>query len=131
MINGGPWNFDINLLILERFSGEEQPSGLEKHYGVFWIRVYDLPLKLILKIMAKQLGNIIGQYEKFDLKETNTMGKFLQIKVKVELRKPLKRGTVLKYRDRCLKIFFKYERLSIFCFIRRKIGHHIKYYEEL
>ncbi|KAI5429213.1 hypothetical protein KIW84_033995 [Lathyrus oleraceus] len=34
--------------------------------------------------MAKQLGNIIGHFEKMDLEEAYTMGKFMRIKVKLK-----------------------------------------------
>lgn len=42
VLREGPWSFDRNLLILERVFGEEQPSDLEMHYRIFWVRIYDL-----------------------------------------------------------------------------------------
>ncbi|CAI8614953.1 unnamed protein product [Vicia faba] len=81
--------------------------------------------------MTKQLGNIVGEFMETDQKKANRFGKFLRIKVKVDLRKPLKRGTVLKYQDKCLKVFFKYERLPTFCFICDKIGHQLKDCKEI
>lgn len=52
VLNAGPWSFDINLVILSRVSGVEQPSDLELFRVSFWIRVYDLPLKLISEVVA-------------------------------------------------------------------------------
>ncbi|KAI5439109.1 hypothetical protein KIW84_024756 [Lathyrus oleraceus] len=64
------------------------------HFESFWIRVYDLPLKLRSEVMAKQLWKIIGEYEEVDPKEANRMDMFLRIKVKIDLWKPLKGGTL-------------------------------------
>lgn len=100
-------------------------------FGDFWIMVYDLQLKLWSKTMAKQLGNIIGHFEEMDLEEAYTMGKFMHIKVKVDIRKPLKRWTIIKYQNRRLKVFFKYERLPTFCFACGRIGNQLKNCEDL
>lgn len=128
---GGPWSFDRNFLILERVSGEEQPSDLEINFSTFWVHIYDLPLKLRSTVVAKQLGNIIGKFEEMDSKVENIMGKFLRLKVRIDLRKPLKRGTIINYQDRNLKVFAKYERLPTFCFACGKIGNQLKDCEDL
>jgi hypothetical protein len=64
----GPWSFDRNLLILNKISGNEQPSELAMDRASFWVRVYDLPLKLRTEGMAKKLGNNIGNFEEMDMK---------------------------------------------------------------
>ncbi|MCI11301.1 zinc CCHC-type-like protein, partial [Trifolium medium] len=58
------------------------------------------------------------------------VGRFLRLKVSIDLRKPLKRGTVIRYQDRSLKVFFKYERLPTLCFVCGRIGHQLKECEE-
>jgi hypothetical protein len=50
--------------------------------------------------------------------------------VLIDLRKPLKRGTVIKSQDRSLKVYFKYERLPNFCFVCGRIGHQLKECDE-
>ncbi|CAL5186026.1 unnamed protein product [Lathyrus oleraceus] len=37
ILKGGHWNFDRNLHILEKNFGEQQPSSLEMHFGVFFV----------------------------------------------------------------------------------------------
>lgn len=66
VLKNGPWSFDRNILVLARVSREEQPSGLDMHYGSFWIRVYELPLMLRSEAMAKKLGGILGEFEEMD-----------------------------------------------------------------
>lgn len=82
-------------------------------------------------MMAKQLGDTVGKFVEIDQKESNRMGRFLRIKVKVDLCKPLKRGTILKYQEKSLKVLFKYERLPTFCFVCGRIGHQLKDCEEI
>jgi len=126
VLKNGPWSFDRNLVILKRVTGDEQPSEMPMHSGDFWARVYDLPLKLRSDAMAMKLGNSLGTFVEVDNKEGNRMGKFLRLKATVDLRKPLKRGTVIKYQGKDLRIFFKYERLPTLCFLCGQIGHQIK-----
>ncbi|XP_058763301.1 uncharacterized protein LOC131636707 [Vicia villosa] len=131
VIRNGPWSFDRNLLVLARVSGEEQPSELNMHYGTFWVRVYELPLMLRSEAMAKKLGGILGEYVEMDQKEAHRNGRFLRLKVKMDLKKPLKRGTVVRFKEKNLRVHFKYERLPTFCFVCGKIGHQMKDCEEV
>lgn len=130
MLKGGSWSFDRNLLILQRVSSEEQPSDLEMHTVSFWTRVYDLPLKLRIESMARRLGDTMGNFEEMDQREATRTGRSLRVKVSLDLRKPLKRGTVVRYQGKSLRVFFKCERLPIFCFACGRIGHQIKDCEE-
>ncbi|CAJ2644626.1 uncharacterized protein LOC123882497 [Trifolium pratense] len=131
VLRNGPWSFDRNLVILKRISGEEQPSDLEMFTAEFWARIYDLPLKLRSDAMALRLGNTIGQFVEADSKDGHRLGKFLRVKVSIDLRKPLKRGTVLNYQGKRLHVFFKYERLPNFCYMCGRIGHQMKDCEEV
>jgi interleukin-1 receptor-associated kinase 1 len=131
VLRNGPWSFDRNLLILHKVTGEEQPSDLNMHKVSFWVRVYDLPFKLRSEAMAKKLGNIMGSFEEVDPKDSNRTGRFLRLKTSLDLRKPLKKGTKIKFQDRNLWVDFKYERLPNFCFACGKIGHQMKECEEV
>lgn len=76
--------------------------------------------------MAKKLGSILGEFEELDTKEAHRNGHFLRIKVTIDLRKPLKRGTMVRFKEKNLRVHFKYERLSTFCFVCGKLRHQIK-----
>ncbi|XP_058748819.1 uncharacterized protein LOC131621797 [Vicia villosa] len=131
VLRSGPWSFDRHLLVLDRVSGEEQPSNLNMHFGTFWTRVYDLPLMLRSETMARKLGQILGTFEEIDMKEGNRSGRFLRIRVTIDLNNPLKRGTVVRFKDKTHRVHFKYERLPTFCFICGRIGHQLKDCEAL
>lgn len=126
----GPWSFDRNLLILNRISGNEQPSELAMDRASFWVRVYDLPLKLRSEGIAKKLGNSMGMFEEMDLKEINRMGKFLRLRASINLTKPLKRGSKLHFQGKDIWVDYKYERLPNFCFACGRIGHQMRDCEE-
>lgn len=127
----GPWSFDRNLLILNRISGNEQPSELAMNRASLWVRVYDLPLKLRSEAMAKKLGNILGMFEEMDMKEVNRMGKFLRIRTSLDLTKPLKRGSKLHFQGKDIWVDYKYERLPNFCFVCGRIGHQMRDCEDM
>ncbi|CAK8573201.1 unnamed protein product [Lathyrus sativus] len=89
VLRSGPWSVDRSLLILERVSGEEQPSYLNMHLGIFWVRIYKLPLMLRSDTIAKKIGNILGSFEEMDLKDAHQNGRFLRIMVTIDLRKSI------------------------------------------
>lgn len=53
------WSFDRNLLVLTCFSDEEQPSDLNMYIGVFWVKIYELPLMLKSEMMARKIRGIL------------------------------------------------------------------------
>ncbi|XP_058726827.1 uncharacterized protein LOC131598223 [Vicia villosa] len=126
VLKTGPWSFDRALLVLKRISGEEQPSDLDLHFSSFWVRIYDLPLILRSETMARKLGNIIGTFEEMDVREAHRNGRFMRLKVNMDLKEPLKHGTIVSFKDKKIRVHFKYERLPIFCFICGRMGHQIK-----
>ena len=94
-------------------------------------RIYDIPLKLRSESMTKKLGDVMGTFEEADPKESHRLGRFLRTKVTVDLTKPLKRGTIIRYNGKYLKIYFKYQRFPTFCFVWGRIGHQLRDCDEI
>ncbi|KAI5382522.1 hypothetical protein KIW84_070090 [Lathyrus oleraceus] len=88
------WSFDRNHLVLDRVSGEEQPSNLNMHYGVFWVRIYDIPLMLGLEMITKKIRKVLSVFEEMDKNKGHRNGRFMRIKVTLDLNKPLEKGTM-------------------------------------
>lgn len=130
ILKNRPWSFGRTLLVLNRVSEEEQPSDLNMHFSYFWVRIYELPLMLKSEAMSRKIG-ALGTFEEMDLREVCRNRQFLRIKVTVDLKSHLKRGTVVKFKEKNLRVHFKYGRLSTFCFVYGRIGHQLKDYEAL
>lgn len=74
--------------------------------------------------MDKQLGNFIGkflQYDGTDLGKGNQ--NFLQIRVQLDVRRPLKRKKQVMFFKIFSYVRFKYERLIFFYFYCGRLGH--------
>lgn len=76
--------------------------------------------------MAMKLGSILGVFEEVDQREAQRNGRFLRIKMTLDLKKPLKRGTMVQFKEKNLRIHFKYEILLISCCVCGIIGHQMK-----
>lgn len=81
--------------------------------------------------MARKIGAIVGTFEEMDVRETCRNGRFLRIKATIDLKLPLKRGTIVKFKEKNLRMHFKYERMPTFCFVCGRIGHQLKDCEAL
>jgi hypothetical protein len=59
----------------------------------------------------------MGQVEEVDTdKDGIGLGEFLQVKIKIDLYKPLTRGRMLKFDGKLTLIGFKFEHLPKFCY---------------
>lgn len=81
---------------------------------------------LRFETMARKIGNIIGSFEEMDPREACRTGHFMRIKVTMNLHNPLKRGTVIKFKQKDRRVHFKYDRLPTFEFACGRIEHQLK-----
>ncbi|KAM7518224.1 hypothetical protein LguiB_017186 [Lonicera macranthoides] len=125
----GPWNFDCSLLLLERATGYEVPSAVNLQWASFWVRCYNLPILCMNKDMGKKLGACIGDVEDVDVGlHGDCLGKFLRIRVRVDVLKPLLRGVKMEVptSPEPTWIPFKYEKLGDFCYGCGRLGHGVR-----
>jgi len=124
--------FPISFWIsLDRISSNEQPSEMAMDSTPFWVRVYDLPLKLRSEWIAKKTGNMVGKFLEMDEKKCNRMGKFLRIRISIDLKKPLKKGSKIHFQGRDIWVDYKYEKLPNFCFSCGRIRHQMRDCEDI
>lgn len=91
----------------------------------FWILIHDLPLGFMSETAARQLGDFVGNFIEYD-GATIQLGykRIVRVKVKVDVRKPLKRWKSLTLpSSEVVFVLFEYEKLTPFCFICGKLGH--------
>ncbi|KAG8491825.1 hypothetical protein CXB51_015099 [Gossypium anomalum] len=125
VISGTPWFFNGHLLVLQRIKKGEIPSMLVLSYTEFWIQVHDLPAGMMSELMCKKLGEFLGKFLEYDVSSL-ALGhsSYMHICVRLDVTAPLKRKKKIQMRDNSpVYVHFKYEKLSMFCFICGKLRH--------
>ncbi|MBA0577211.1 hypothetical protein Golob_028086 [Gossypium lobatum] len=125
VVAGIPWFFNNHLLILQKVPAGGNPAVMELNYMEFWIQVHDLPPGLMSASMANQFGDFCSKFIEYDT-SILTLGihHYMRIRVCLNVATPLKRKKkVLVGKSMVVYARFKYEKLSLFCFICGKLGH--------
>lgn len=123
--NGGPWSFDNALLVLNGISPGEDPTKVPLVDIDFWIQIYDLPVGYMSEAVGKQLGNFFGSFLEYDSNNNSSiLREFMRLKIRLDVRKPLKRKKKICKRDKTeVIVHCKYERLGDFCFTCGLLTH--------
>ncbi|KAH7838452.1 hypothetical protein Vadar_026558 [Vaccinium darrowii] len=125
VINGGPWNFDNHLLVLRAWEPGLVSKGITFNSVECWVQIWGLPVGFISSIIGETIGNKIGEVLAVDNKAIAAdRGKFIRIRVRLSLDKPLKRGSnIVLGKGSRYWLDYKYERLNLVCFYCGLIGH--------
>lgn len=127
VISMEPWQFNKHTLVLKSLSGDIQPSTQKFDKNPFWIRLYDIRVKGREENSMRQIGMRLGEVREIDFSTTSGIARSIQMKVMVDLTKPLKRGIRIRIgsAEPCW-IPVTYERFSSFCYWCGRLGHTIK-----
>lgn len=87
-----PSQFNKHILVLKTISNDVQPS-LMKFDSTSWIRIYDIPLRGRDEKVIRQIGSRFGEVEDIDANTINGISRSVRIKIRLDLNKPMKRGT--------------------------------------
>ncbi|KAF5471373.1 hypothetical protein F2P56_008182 [Juglans regia] len=124
VIKGRPWSFDRWLLCLQVFEGNMSINEVVFNKEEFWVHAYNIPLSSMTYEVGTQIGGCIGRVLTVQVDERGIgWGKFLRIRVEVNISEALQRGVFLSYAGKKTWIPFKYERLPTFCFKCGVIKH--------
>jgi hypothetical protein len=124
IMEGRPWKVDGDLFSMVDFDGQTPPSELEFEKATFWVRMLNMPLACMSREMGQKIGASMGTVVDVDVDEDGVgWGKFLRVRIILDLTKPLSRGRFLRLRDRTTWITFQYERIPRFCFKCGVIRH--------
>ncbi|KAK6120279.1 hypothetical protein DH2020_045970 [Rehmannia glutinosa] len=127
VLAGAPWLFDKYLLVLHEALADVNPADIRFTHCDFWIQLHHLPLGLMNTSFAETAGNTIGHFLETDTDTSGSViGRFLRIKVSIDITKPLIRIIHADVHGQKRAIFLKYERLPDFCFHCGIIGHILK-----
>jgi hypothetical protein len=121
---GRPWLFDRRIFVLKELEEHIPPSQMVFSLALFWVQVHDMPLICMNKEVGTQIGESLGEVEEVDVTGDGVgWGRFLRVRVLIDITKPLERGRALKVNERSIWVSFKYEKLPHFCYICGRIVH--------
>ncbi|TXG72823.1 hypothetical protein EZV62_001402 [Acer yangbiense] len=92
----------------------------------FWIQVHNAPLICMTKEMGEFLGRLIGDLVDIDVGSTGEcFGKFMRMRVAIDISKPLKRFLRVDLADDGEEslLLLRYKGLPEFCFNCGLVGH--------
>lgn len=100
-------------------------SDLDFNFSLFWVQVHGLSLGFLNPktgmVIAESLGDVIAVE---DPSEKGSITNFLQVRVWLDVSKPLKRGFFLQRpKEEDIWVHFKFERLSDFCYGCGLVSH--------
>ena len=91
----GPWNFDNNLLLLCHWRKGLTSKNINFSHSPFWVQIWGLPFENMTEEIGKDIGSKIGRVLEVDKRAMQAdQAKFLRIRVKDPIEKPLHRGGV-------------------------------------
>ncbi|TXG72024.1 hypothetical protein EZV62_000603 [Acer yangbiense] len=129
VLMGGPWSFDGALIVLEEPEGKGAINSLLFNSVDFWVQISNVPMICMTKDIGKFLGSIIGEVREVDVGPLgDCLGKFMRVRVAVEVDTPLRRFLrvdVLGDGEETV-MPIQYERLPSFCFLCGLVGHSVR-----
>ncbi|CAN6216468.1 unnamed protein product [Urochloa humidicola] len=126
-LDDGPWMFGKDLVVMAELDDTKSIEEMELAFISIWVRVMKLPFGMMNKATGEAIGAEIESYICMELDEDDTaVGRYLRIKVKLDIRKPLMRGVTVyvgEKKDKPMWCPLEYEFLPDFCYTCGIIGH--------
>ncbi|XP_050222721.1 uncharacterized protein LOC126672813 [Mercurialis annua] len=126
VLAGGPWNYLEKLIVLEVPTGLGDYNSMAFDQASFWVQIHNLPLMCLSKEAGRSLGANLGLVEEVDPGASgDCTGRYIRVRVKMNITKPLKRGLKVKVDDKgnTVMAVLWYERLPDLCYQCGIIGH--------
>ena len=125
-LDEGLWMVNNDLVIIEEFDPEKTVEDYQFASVPIWVHVLKLPLGLMNRDTAVKIAAQMGLFMEADVdEEGNAKGKYLRFKVRIDVAKPLMRGTTTQVGETGKTHWcpFEYEYLPEFCFTCGILGH--------
>ncbi|KAL0438808.1 UNVERIFIED_CONTAM: hypothetical protein Slati_2363800 [Sesamum latifolium] len=91
-LNGGPWLFDKNVIILQKVSADVNPIEIELNWCSFYVFIHGLPLRMMTKEVAEYIENRLGKFIDSDHDQAQfKWGPKVRIRVALNVCQPLTR----------------------------------------
>ncbi|KAE8804354.1 hypothetical protein D1007_19371 [Hordeum vulgare] len=131
-------------MVVEDYVPGKRPEDYEFNKSPIWVRIFNLPLGMMNVDSAEEIGNIVRNFVEADVGADGiAMGKFMRVKIRMKLDKPIMRGFTLDDEEHESRqkqknnmnidgasegedgawCRFEYEFLPDFCYICGFVGH--------
>ena len=129
IFRGGPWTFDNQLLMLQRWKKGMTVENIRMEYASLWVQIWGAPLDMFSPQVASEIGNRLGTVEEVERRRRqDELNFFMRVRVALPISKPLRRGAYIADFDGARTwVKFKYERLPLFCYYCGFLGHDLKH----
>lgn len=125
--NGRPWLFNNCMFIIEAFDGIMQPRAMMFDRASLCLQLHQLPLMGMNKKVGEKVGSALGVMEEVEVEEDDVgWGKYLRVRVNLDLTKPLARGRKVTLMGEHYWIPIRYEKIPRVCFACGCIIHDTK-----
>ncbi|KAM1376754.1 hypothetical protein PS1_038739 [Malus domestica] len=120
-----PWHFKNDLVMVADWTDSGLNRWAPLSSGVFWVQIHNVPVLSMTQAVAESIGGLLGTVKLVDKSGSrDCIGRFLQVKIKFNVREPLMRGTFVNFPDEGrMWVDFKYEGLPKYCLICGLLGH--------
>ena len=117
ILRGGPWSFNNQLLLLQRWKKGMTVGNIRLESASLWIQIWDAPFDMVSPQVAREVGSRLGKVEKVEWKkQKDDINMFMRVRVALPISKPIRRGGFIAGSDGVKTwVSFKYEILPIFC----------------
>lgn len=110
--------------MFHKLGDNEDPHLVQLNSMDIWVQIYDIPMGMISERIIQGIGNYVGEWVKTEPMMNGAWKPYVRVRVTMDITKPLKRRMKLtREGGRSNWINFKYERLSMFCFVCGVLGH--------
>lgn len=125
ILRGGPWLYNKQyLLVLGEVDNLAFLERVPLMFQEFWVQFKGIPIGFMTHPMVKFLGNILGEYVITDQSRMKEQfGSILRVRVRLDVRKPLRRFITVQLEGRLLKVDARYEKLPLTCFLCGMMDH--------
>ncbi|XP_074374723.1 uncharacterized protein LOC141715141 [Apium graveolens] len=124
VMEGCPWSFNRRALIMRRLKEGENPRSVDLNNMKLWVQVYDLKAGFMTEKIITEVRNSIRKF--IASCPSNFKGvwrDYLQVRVEIDVNKPLKRRMEIKKSSRGLVLdFIQIRKHSDVLFYLRNIG---------
>lgn len=128
ILNKQSWNYRGAVVLLDAPHDQVSPADFGQFWVPFWVQIHGLPIRAMNRIVAEELGALIGEVLEVCCDESGAaVGRCTHIRVRLDVRKPLVRWINMNIGGVSRKVMFRYEKLADFCYACGRLDHLVKH----